>query len=132
METEQKTETKPNFTTQLLDGGILHLRYEPNTVLEVEDFKAGMKAYEDSAKGEKIKILVELGKYTTGSSEGRKYAQENNPKAIAEALVIHSLAQRMLTRFYVLFHHGDHPIRVFEDAEKAAQWLRSVHTPKKS
>lgn len=120
------TEAATKFTAELLDGDIIHLKYEDNVILEVEDYKAGMEAYQEAGKGKKLKIMVEVGKYTSSSSEGRKYAQENNPKAIAEALVIHSLAQRMLARFYVLFHHGDHPIKVFVDPEKARRWLASV------
>ena len=132
MATEQIKETKSNFTSQLLEGDIFHLEYEDNIILEIEDYKAGMAAYQEAGKGKKLKMMIEVGKYTTSSSSGRKYAQENNPNAIAEALVIHSLAQRLLTRFYIIFHHGDHPIRAFEDPEKAVQWLRSVRAPNKS
>ncbi|NOQ72077.1 MAG: hypothetical protein GQ574_08755 [Crocinitomix sp.] len=115
-----------NSTGELLADDIVHIFYKGDTYLEIEDFKEGIQTYITFAQGQKLKILVEIGKFAGASAEARKFAQDNNPEALAEAIIIHSLAQRVLAKFYIIFHHSDHPVRVFVDKEKGIEWLNSI------
>jgi hypothetical protein len=44
----------------------------------------------------------------------------------AEAIVVHSLAQRILTNFYLLFIASLYPAKAFSDEASALDWLTKV------
>ena len=73
-----------------------------------------------------MKVLVEMGLHATVSAEAREYAQENKLPAVAEALVLYSLPQRLLFKFYSMFRKQSHPLAIFKDYESAEAWLKSI------
>ena len=125
-EVEHIVITNKHSNGRLLTDDIVYIFYKANTRLEIKDFKEGTRTYNLLAQGDQLKILVEIGKLSTATAEARKYAQENNPESPAEAIVIHSLAQRILAKFYILLHHSNHPTRIFDDKEQALEWLKSI------
>jgi len=110
----------------LLDTDLAYIVFQPNTLLELDDFKESLATYHKLADGKRLKMLVEFGEHTNATAEGRVFSQENNPNGIAEALVIRNLAQRILANFYITFHKQDHPIKIFNNKDLALKWLQSI------
>lgn len=110
----------------LIDGTIFFVLYDDDVLLELEDFQESRAAFDAWSEHEKLKILVEFPRHTAISAEARKSAENARLEAVAEAIVIHSLSLRMITRFYLLFQKNPHPVRVFTSFELALEWLKSV------
>lgn len=113
-----------NSTAELIDDNIFFIKYHENTYSEVSDFKEGYAAYDLLGDGEPLKVLAEMCKNAEVSSDARKYAQENKMPAIAEALVLHSMSQRIIFKLYNKFRKQSHPLRVFKDFASAYNWLK--------
>ena len=111
---------------RMLADDIVYVYYKPHTTLDLQDFKEGANVYNLLSEKQKLKILVEIGKNSIATPEARRFAQENNPEAIAEAIVIHNKKQRILAKLYIFLHKLDHPMRVLNDKDTAFEWLKSI------
>ena len=66
---------------RILDNGVLHVIYSDGIVLEIEDIKE-LQVQFDLLDPKPRKVLQHLGRYSTMSSDCKKYAAEhfrNNP-----------------------------------------------------
>ena len=115
-----------NSTVNINEEGIFLAEYKENIVLQKEDIEAVVKNYDDLSQGALWKVIVVFPKGTTVSSEGRSYAEGRKNPALAEALVIESLAQRILFKFYKRLRSVDYPIREFSNREAAKKWSSSM------
>ncbi|MCB9224146.1 MAG: hypothetical protein H6582_08230 [Crocinitomicaceae bacterium] len=112
-------------TVQLIAEDIVFVFYHENAVLEPEDFDESLAAYNEISQGRKIKALSEFGKYSSATAEARKHAETLKINCIAEAAVFHSLAQRLLLKFYILFRKQPHTLKIFQSKEEALMWLEN-------
>jgi hypothetical protein len=115
-----------NSIAQLIDDNIFHIKYLEGTHSDVEDFKEGFRAYQLLSQGRPVKVIAEMCKNATISSEASKYAQKNKIPAIAEAIVVVSLPQRIVLSFYAKLRDQTHPLKFFKSAEDALIWLKSL------
>lgn len=81
-----------NSILTVLDNGILHLYFKDNADLEVEDILDVEKAF-NSIEPRPQKVLSEMGKYTSITSEARSFAADRSPDLDGIAYVIQSLAK---------------------------------------
>jgi len=109
--------------SRLLENDVLHAYFLPDNTLEPEDFIKGKEDYIFLGEGRKLRHLIEFGQYCTATNEARTWAEQNSPEAIAEAIVIKSLAQRILVRFYLSLRKNTHPIKVCQGLQEAKDWL---------
>ena len=74
----------------------------------------------------KFLILVESGETTSISKEAREFKSrpENNELAIASAVVVKSLAQRLLINFIIRLQKNK-KTKMFDNKHKAIEWLLS-------
>ncbi len=114
-----------NSTVYIDDEGIFIAKYKANVYLEKEDIEAVVKNYDDLSGGALWKVIVIFPSGTSVSSEGRTYAESRENPALAEALVIKSLAQRILFKFYKKFRSLNYPIREFSNEKAARKWLEN-------
>ena len=110
----------------ILDDGICYFLYQKNVHLELEDYLETHAVLKDLSYDQSYKILVEFQKHTTISVEARKYAEETEIETTAQALVLHTLAHRIIGRFYYLIHRQKFPLKIFNNKDDALKWLRNV------
>jgi len=110
----------------LIEPDIIYVHYSDNSVLDTSDLKESFHAYLEISQGQPLKVLSVFGSYTTVTADARKYAENINIQAMAEAIVFMSLAQRLLLRFFQKFRKPTHPIKFFKNTEEAIKWLNSV------
>ena len=115
-----------NSIAQLLDDGIFYIHYLPETYSTVDDFIESNNSYKTLSKGKSLKILVEMGVLSSLDLEAREYNENTEKCVIAEAVVLHSLPQRLLFSFYIKFRINNHPLKIFKDKSLALDWLRKV------
>ena len=110
----------------LVDEEIYYAHFSSNEWLEGSDFEDSFDAYHNLTKGKPFKVIVEFGAHVQISSEARLVAQENKVPAIAEALIINSLGQRILANFYMKIKHQQRPTKVFKNFQDAKTWIDSI------
>jgi len=83
---------------------------------------------------DRFKVLVEPGKFTYITPEGREFAAhpESNEMTAAIAVIIHSMAQRLIVN-YLMYYLGKQKtkMKAFDTKQKAERWLLSYKPKKK-
>ena len=122
----QKIKTR---TMELVLGadGILRRTVFDNIFIELEDAIENRKAIYSLTQGEKCLILTDGRVSAQSSPEVRQYAasKESTDLKIAEALLIDSVASRLLANFFIRTNKPAIPTRIFTDEAKATAWLLS-------
>jgi hypothetical protein len=117
-------------TIEHWENGIVCIKTLDYSQTEVADVKFQLnyiKAVHDGKNG--IRILSEPGLYSSISKEARELSSrpEANQYTKASAVVVKSLAQRLLVNFIVtLLHKQRMKMKVFDSREKAIDWLLSI------
>ncbi len=91
---------------------------------ELEDARAVMAAVVEVSAGKMRPLLNILGDiYVT--SEAQKYYRDHPQAAIASAMVVNSFLQRLIGNIFLKYSTLPIPTKLFENEEKANQWLQS-------
>jgi hypothetical protein len=113
-------------TVEFLEDGIVVFKLEDHVTINVEDAMLHTKYLREHFSGEKFRILVEPGRYTDITKEAREFSAkpENNVYTRASAVIVRSMAQRIIINFIVNFTRNQPVnIRMFDNREKAMEWL---------
>jgi hypothetical protein len=112
--------------SQLIDNDIFYVRFHDNVHVDVKDIQESYDAYTTLSNGIPIHSIAELGIHTSVSQEARVFAQNNKMVAKSEALIQHSLSQRILVNFYSKFKNQTHPFQSFKSFDDAMIWINSL------
>lgn len=77
----------------------------------------------------KMRVLVESGTYTDITKEAREFSAkpENNVFTLATAVVVKSLAHRIIINFLINFTKKQAmKMKMFDNKEKAIEWLLNI------
>ncbi len=118
----------PQTKVELRDDGIIQFFYDENTEYTMDHTKALEAVVEKLTKGVTHMSLRIAGKYTSMDTELMKYLSRGRGTlfTLADAFVIHSLAQRILANFYLHINKPILPTKVFNKVEEAEAWLLSL------
>jgi hypothetical protein len=108
----------------IYDSGILHFFIKDGEILNEGDYKQ-MSDWLKSIGNKKYLFLIEAGLKSEVNDDFIKSSAEDNAHTIADAIIIKSMAQRMIANFYIKFNKPVNPTQIFPDAESAAFWLMS-------
>ena len=116
-------------TIEFWDNDIIFIKLKDNIQVELEDAQKQylfLKAKYNSIN--KHIILVETGLDTSISKEAREFASkpESNEMTAATAVIVKSLAHRIIINFIIkLTHQQTMKMKMFDDKQKAINWLFS-------
>lgn len=109
------------------EEGILCVEYIDDYIVDAEDVMEFHAIFNKQAEKEKLKLLVLPGQNTSATREAREYSQNTFLNSSGEAIVVRSLAQRIISNFYISFRNkADYPIKMFNSKDEAVKWLRSL------
>ncbi|HEY1038843.1 MAG TPA: hypothetical protein VGF30_05520 [Bacteroidia bacterium] len=110
------------------DGKVLTTELFDDVVIEIEDAKENYRMVMDIIRERKFVSLVITSPHNSITREARESANtaENYKYCIAQAIVVKSLATRVLGNFFVRFAKQHCPHRLFQSREDALEWL-NVH-----
>ena len=89
-------------TVEFWDNGIIYIKIDDKSEVELSDSKAQYEFLRSKFDGKnKHRVLVDPGKFTSLTREAREFSQrpESNEMTLATAVIIRSLAQRILINF---------------------------------
>ena len=113
-------------TISLRSDGIIEQRFAKEDPYEIteEVLEGFIDAIKSLYKGKQRCILVIPGLYGSITAEARKISiQEENSNTIAIGLIIESLSQRLLSKFYFKINKIPYPIQFFRNEIEATLWL---------
>jgi hypothetical protein len=112
---------------RFIDEQTMELVFKDNSHVDVEEIEAVNTYVGQYTKGKRIKRLTISGKNSEISAKarqiGEKLSEDAKDSIIAEAVVVHSLTQKMVANFYFKYLKDLYPARFFTDVEKAKEWL---------
>ena len=110
-----------------IEDGIIRVFIKDNQEIEVEDLNEMSLTYKALMTTEKAPFLVVLGKFSSISNEARKILSEKSRSKIKliEALVINSLAQRIIVNVILMINRKSYPTKGFNSESDALLWLKS-------
>lgn len=108
------------------EDDIVVIKCYDEKALHYEDIDEIFDAYLNLTNNIPHKVLILAGDQGTATREGREHAQKTSLPCLAEAIVVHSLAQRILSNFYIAFKKCTHPIKLFNHEEDAVDWLKNI------
>ena len=111
------------------DNGIVYIKLKDNIQVEIEDSRKQFLFLKSKFDGvNKHIILVESVLDTSISKEAREFGskKESNAMTLATAVIVKSLAHRILINFIIkIIHQQTMKMKMFDDKEKAIEWLLS-------
>jgi hypothetical protein len=120
-------ETIENKTASItaLDHSIILYQLKEGSVIELEDSIAMYEETKRISGGKKYASLVDARATTTLTKEAREWSAkpEIQKNLIAQAIVVTSLANRLVGNFIITFHKPKAPTKLFSSMEKAKEWL---------
>lgn len=115
--------------TQFLlhSNGIIEAVCADDFTYEVEHLEQNLVCILDWTKDEPKLVLNTVAPHTNITAEARKFMSNslNTNYVIAEAFIIHSLAQRLLASFFIKIDKPKLPTKFFNKREEAIEWLLS-------
>lgn len=114
-------------TVHLRNDGIVQVNFGENIDIDLKEAVEIVDAIGEITEGKKAPILNVAGKSTSATSAAREYSATpfGLKYTLADAYVVTNLAQKILGNFYVGFNKPLIPTRVFDDVEKATEWLKT-------
>jgi hypothetical protein len=111
----------------LRSDGIIHFYIKTNVNLTGNDAKEMVDAAGKVGNNKKYPVLISAGKYALAEKEAREFAasEEGNKYTIAGAIVVKSLAQKLLGNAYLKVNKPVTPTALFDNEENAIKWLRT-------
>lgn len=109
-----------------LEEDIICVEYADDLIVDEDGVMEFYAVFTREAENKQLKILVLPGKNTSATPEAREFSQRSNLNCTAEAIVVNSLAQRIISNFYISFKSkADYPIKMFNSKDEALKWLRN-------
>jgi hypothetical protein len=116
-----------NAKVEIWENGIVYYHLNDNIEVSISDSKAMfnilLSRYDGSTK---FIVLVNPGRYTTISKEAREFSTDpkSNEMTAATAVLVKSLAQRLVINFIISFTRQQAMrMKMFDNRKKAITWL---------
>lgn len=119
-------ELKSCFIRECIDDLLIYdVKFQHEVTLE--DIMEMVETAGIIGGGKKFKILIIAGEYSSISNDATMFmkSEEAHRFTYKEAIVINSLAQRILGNFYMGIVQKKRPTTIFNSTEKAIAWLNS-------
>lgn len=123
--TSMKTIEHISATIRLRENGIVFFKLKEDAVVDLEEAKEIYNITMALTRGEKYSSLVDARATISLSKEAREWSAkpELHINLIAQAIIVSSLANRIIANFIIKFNRAKAPMRLFSTEEKALEWL---------
>ncbi len=117
-----------NDTVQVwFEEGIVFLKFQKDTVLNLEAIKQTIELGENFSVEEKQYVVCDITNVKSATSEAREYGSKHGQNGIyACAVLVNSYFTKFLFTSYIKFSKPDFPFAVFISKEKAVKWLLEI------
>jgi hypothetical protein len=112
--------------TYLTQEGILRIRLLENSDIDLEESKKMQEVSLNITNNKQFVALIDARAKVTLSKESREWGStpEAQKNMLAQAIVVNSLANKLVGNFIIQFHKPVAKTRLFSDEEIAMRWLK--------
>lgn len=115
---------------RMMDDQTIEIVYHDNIRIDLAGIQEAWQQLDEFTKEKRLKKLTIVGRNTSITHEARKNGHAESKARekyiMAEALVVHTLPQKMVANFYSKFIKDLYPIKYFTDVDDAKQWLSLI------
>jgi septin family protein len=105
--------------------GIVYIRIYDDVEVDVEDSKEHYEIVKRVFNGVPGYVITESGLNSSVTKEVREFVNTIPVISKAEAIIVNSLAQRIMSNFIIKFHYSrDRNIKVFNSLDAAVEWIK--------
>lgn len=112
---------------QMIDNSTVEVIFKSDAVIGLDQIKHTFNQLHQLTGDKPHKKLIITGRRTEITKDARLFGMEEAKRigeyVKAEAIVVHSLYQKMVINFYRRFIDSKYPTRFFTDIDKAKEWL---------
>lgn len=114
-------------TFNLIEEGILHIVLIENSEIDLEESKLMQQKSQLLTGGKKFVALIDARTKVFVTKESREWGSsaEAQKNMIAQAILINSLANRLVGNFIIKFHKPVAKTALFTDEASALKWLKN-------
>ena len=116
-------------TIRLIENDILFINIAEKQEFCIDDYQELLFSSMKLTQNRRVFNLINLGNQTIPDSEAREACARNISRlncVKAEAIVVHSLGQRIVARDILREKRKYMPVKLFTDLEKAKKWLEQI------
>lgn len=122
--------TQRSITTNVAilsrSDGFIRIKFvDASDSFDLAEAKRQYEAAKILAENKKYKVLIDVRDVHVSPEKDAQEFLTNISEKVAEAVLVNSLATRLITRFYVRANKNT-PVRVFSNEKKAIKWLKSL------
>lgn len=107
--------------------GIVNLHIKSNQTLSGEDTKRMVEYIGEIGNRQKLLLLITTGEFSLADKDAREFgaSKAGNEFTLAAAIVVQSLAQKLIGNAYIKINKPIAPNALFTDEQKAIDWLKT-------
>ncbi|RIJ42689.1 DUF7793 family protein [Pontibacter oryzae] len=107
-----------------LQDGILHFYYKEIETMDLDMAVTCVKERLEFTEYKSYPCLVDVIMLKNSTKEARDYlAVQGNEGITANAILVNSMAFKMMANFYIMVNKPRNPTRMFTDKASALEWL---------
>jgi hypothetical protein len=111
----------------LREDGIVQIEFGDNIDIDLKQAVEIVETIAEFTEEKKVPVLNIAGKNTSATSAAREYSA--SPAGLkyttADAYVVTNIAQKILGNFYISFNKPPVITRIFDEQDKAVEWLKT-------
>lgn len=124
---EKNSDTKSletSYVKMILEDGILHFYYKEIETMDLDMAITCVKDRLQFTDNKAYPCLVDVIMLKNSTKEARDYlAVQGNEGISANAILVNSMAFKMMANFYIMVNKPQNPTRMFTDKASALEWL---------
>ena len=113
-------------TFKLIEEGVLHIVLLDDSDIDIDESKLMQQKSLTLTEGKKFVTLIDARAKINVSKESREWGStpEAQVNMVAQAILVNSLANRIVGNFIIKFHKPIAKTALFTDEKSALAWLR--------
>jgi hypothetical protein len=113
------------YTMTLRANGVMHVFVKEDCLVDIDDIKEGLEFVHSLGMNNRYLNLYEFSKNADVDKDAREWASSNtnNQFTVADAMLVKTMAHKIVGNFYLNFHKPVRPTRLFTDKLEALKWL---------
>lgn len=115
-----------NVSVSLTESNYYFITIAEGTEVDLALLKKIIASMAQLQHKKKLPVLIVMESFSMPTEEARLFLAKKNssPNAVAEAYVIHSMAQKIIGNFYLKVNKPHRPTKLFNDKVEALEWLK--------
>lgn len=134
MDTEEEIRTVreldfKTFNIALKSNGIVYVLFKDNCLINIELQKKLLHLYSDITEGKLMPFIFLAAENVSITKEAKENAIfiEDQSMVGASAVVVNTLAYKLIANFYLKFNKPKRPYKVFSNEQDAVKWLKTLN-----